>query len=380
MESTFNPGIPVAADAAAIEQALRSLWGSALQHEGNATLIRACAGNLIALAGERIGAGHLLNVLPGVAQQHPLRSLLAYGEEAQDRPEVPGDMPLRAWISAQCSVPVAGGPQVCSEVITLAAAQGTEDTVTNLLASILIPDLPVYIYLPLFTPALGGVAAQLANWANLLILDSRSSGYGPAGEPGLARLLTSPPAGVPVRDLQWARLTAWRDLVSQFFDAPDRQSLPYQLSRVEIAAACPPSAGISSAALLLAGWLASRLAWVASSAESDNGRIRVRFNSSSGEVLISLEAAPAQAGRPPSVDSIALHTRTGKIFTVRQERPSSCLAAAAEAGDTPEVRHTVPDEELDEASLLVKELSITGEDPGFQEALKQAIAITGVLR
>jgi len=183
-----------------------------------------------------------------------------------------------------------------------------------------------------------------------------------------------------VRDLQWARLTAWRDLVSQFFDAPDRQSLPYQLSRVEIAAACPASAGISSAALLLAGWLASRLAWVASSAESDTGRIRVRFNSSSGEVLISLEAAPAQAGRPPSVDSIALHTRTGKIFTVRQERPSSCLAAAAEAGDTPEVRHTVPDEELDEASLLVKELSITGEDPGFQEALKQAIAITGVLR
>jgi hypothetical protein len=379
MDSTFNPGIPVAADAAAIEQELRSLWESASQQEAEAPLIRACAGNLIALAERRIAAAHLLGVLPGVAQQHPLRSLLAYWEEAQDLPEVPGGTPLRAWISAQCSIPVSGGPQVCSEVITLAAAEGIEDTVTNLLASILVPDLPVYIYLPSFTPALGGIAARLAKWANLLILDSRSSGYSPAGEPGPAQLLASRPGGVPVRDLEWARLTAWRDLVSQFFDARERRSLPYQISRVEISATGSAVAAVPSAALLLAGWLASRLSWAARSAESEHNRSHVRFDSSNGEVLLCLESLPAQPGRHPSVESIALHTRTGRIFRVRLDRRLSCLAAAASADDTVELRHAVPDQEPDEANLLVKELSIAGTDPGFQEALKQAIAITGGL-
>jgi glucose-6-phosphate dehydrogenase assembly protein OpcA len=380
MESTFSPGIPVAADVAAIDRELGALWESASQHEGKVSLIRACAGNLIVLAGNQDGAGHLLNVLPGVAQQHPLRSLLAYWEEAQESPEVEDSAPpVRAWISAQCSLPVAGGPQVCSEVITLAAADRGVDAVTNLLASILIPDLPVYIYLPSFTPALGGIVARLAAWANILILDSRYSGYSLAGQPGFAQLISSPPAGVPARDLEWARLTAWRDLVSQFFDAPETRSLPYQISRVEIAAAPPTSAATSSAALLFAGWLASRLDWSPRSAALDNGRILVRCNSSNGEVLVSLEAPPSQPGRPPRIESVALHTRTGRTFAVTLDRPTSCLAAAAAAGDTPDVRHAVPDEELDEANLLVRELSITGEDPGFQEALGQAIAINGML-
>jgi len=378
MDSTFNPGTPVTADASAIEQELRSLWKSASEDEGSAPLIRACAGNLITLAAGREDAGHLLGVLPGVAQQHPLRSLVAYWGRAEDLPEISGDIPLGAWISAQCSIPVAGGPQVCSEVITLAAAEGNEDAVTNLLASTLIPDLPVYIYLPGFTPALSRVAARLANWANLLILDSKSSGYGPADQAGLLQLLTSPPAGVPVRDLQWARLTAWRDLVSQFFDAPDRRSLLYQISDVEITAMRPDPAAVPSAALLLAGWLASRLAWVVRSLVQENGGLRIRFGSGNGEVAVSLPAAPAPAGRVP-LESVVLRTRTGQTFTVRLDRPSSCLASAAAVGDNTEVRHTVPDEELDEPNLLVKELSIAGEDPGFREALRQAVAITDML-
>jgi len=110
----------------------------------------------------------------------------------------------------------------------------------------------------------------------------------------------------------------------------------------------------------------------------ENGGLRIRFGSGNGEVAVSLPAAPAPAGRVP-LESVVLRTRTGQTFTVRLDRPSSCLASAAAAGDNTEVRHTVPDEELDEPNLLVKELSIAGEDPGFREALKQAVAITDML-
>ncbi len=378
MDNTFNPGIPVTADAAAIEQELRSLWESASQDGANTALIRACAGNLITLAAGRDAAGHLLGVLPGVAQQHPLRSLVAFWSRGEAVPGLSRDVPLGAWISAQCSVPVAGGPQVCSEVITLAAVEGTEETVTNLLASILIPDLPVYIYLPCFTSALAGVAGRLADWTNLLILDSRNSGYRTTGQEGLLQLLSSPPGGIPVRDLQWSRLTAWRDLVSQFFDAPERRSLPYLISDVEITAARPDPAAIPSASLLLAGWLASRLAWVARSAGQEQGRLVIRFDTDNGEAAASLLAASAETDHVP-LESVVLRTRTGQSFSVRLDRPSSCLTSGGAVDNNTEVRHTVPDEEWDEANLLVKELSIAGEDPGFQEALKQAITITAML-
>jgi glucose-6-phosphate dehydrogenase assembly protein OpcA len=379
MPGTFSPGTPVAADAAAIERELRALWESPFQHEGGGAFIRACAGNLIALAGDQEGAAHLLTVLPVVAQQHPLRSVLAYREKAQGKPGVGEDAPIRAWINAQCSIPVTGGPQVCSEVITLAAVDEGLDALANLLASVLIPDLPVYIYMPSFFPELLRIVVRLASWANLLVLDSRGAGYGPTDQPGLTQLLTSPPARVPVRDLEWARLTAWRDLVSQFFDAPERRALLYQISRVAIDAAHPARATTCSPALLFSGWLASRLDWLPRSAESENGRVLVRCNSQNGEVLVSLGTTPSQADRPPRIESVALHTRTGRTFAVTLDRPAACLAAATTEGDSPDARHAVPDEEPDEASLLVKELSIAGEDPGFQGALSQAIAINRML-
>jgi len=58
-------------------------------------------------------------------------------------------LPLRTCthgISAQCSVPFAGGPQVCSEVITVAARSSATSGLLNTLVSLLIPDLPVFIY------------------------------------------------------------------------------------------------------------------------------------------------------------------------------------------------------------------------------------------
>jgi glucose-6-phosphate dehydrogenase assembly protein OpcA len=379
MASAFSPGTPVAADAAAIERELRALWESPLQHEDGGAFIRACAGNLMALAGDQEAAAHLLTVLPGVAQQHPLRSLMAYRDKTQSKPGAAGDVPIRAWINAQCSIPVTGGPQVCSEIITLAAGDEDVDALTNLLSSVLIPDLPVYIYMPSFTPELMRIVVRLATWANLLILDSRGAGYGSTEQPGLTQLLTSPPAGIPVRDLEWARLTPWRDLVSQFFDVPERRELPYRISRVAIDAAHPAGTRTCSPALLFAGWLASRLDWFPRSAEPEDGRVLVRCESQNGEVLVSLGTTPSRADRPPRIESVALHTRTDRTFAVTLDRPAACLAAATATNDAPGARHAVPDEEPDEASLLVKELSIAGEDPGFQGALSKAIAINRML-
>ena len=80
------------------------------------------------------------------------------------------------------------------------------------------------------------------------------------------------------------------------------------------------------------------------------------------------------AGEPPGISSVVLRTETDAVFSVVHERGSAYLKATvtAEGG---ELVHSVPQEVLDEESLLTRELSLTGEDAGFKAALAEALAL-----
>lgn len=62
-----------------------------------------------------------------------------------------------------------------------------------------------------------------------------------------------------VTDALWLRMLAWRQAIAQVFDQPAARADLARLDSVELAVR--PSPGGRAAALLLAGWLASRLGW-----------------------------------------------------------------------------------------------------------------------
>ena len=76
---------------------------------------------------------------------------------------------------------------------------------------------------------------------------------------------------------------------------------------------------------------------------------------------------------------MTLRTRSGATFSVTQERGSSCLSATAHTPGSVLV-HTVPRDSMDEGTLLVRELSIAGEDAGFQAALATALELEKAFR
>ena len=70
---------------------------------------------------------------------------------------------------------------------------------------------------------------------------------------------------------------------------------------------------------------------------------------------------------------LGIQTRNGPTLTMTRQG-TSCMTVSASQNDRHLV-HSVPQDEMDEGSLLVQELSLSGEDPTFKEALAEALAL-----
>jgi len=80
-----------------------------------------------------------------------------------------------------------------------------------------------------------------------------------------------------------------------------------------------------------------------------------------------------EPGQSPGISSVTLRTRTDATFSIAAEHGSPFITATASAPGF-SFSHSVPQESLDEAYLLIRELSQAGEDAGFKAALTEAVA------
>ena len=375
MNTPANLGVPIAVDVDAIEQELTGLWKSASQSGNESAVMRACSCNVVVVAQDEREAESLPDMLAKVAEWHPCRSLIAYRH-----PNGTGTGPnMNAWLRVVCSLAVAGGPQVCCETITVASRGNATADLSNTLVSLLVPDLPVFLYWRSFKTPEQELIGKLAQFSDVLIVDSHESKDDPANRECLLEFLTSLSSKVAVRDLNWSRLTAWRDLIAQFFDAPACRHYAREISEVEVCRAVAAPGSIPTRTLLLTGWLASRLQWQPVSAERNGDLWVSRWKSPTGEVVVRFTGESGDKTRKPGIASVRLRTRSGASFTVAQESGAACITATSEAqGST--LYHSVPRESDDESVLLIQELSVTGEEAGFKLALKETLALERAFR
>jgi glucose-6-phosphate dehydrogenase assembly protein OpcA len=369
-----NLGTPVAVDVDAIEQELSSFWKLASEREGEGAVIRACSCNLVAIAEDRQEAELMPAVLAKVSEWHPCRSIIAYRETDEEGTRHEAAPRMHAWISAQCSIPVSGGPQICCEAITISAQARAFGNLPNTIVSLLAPDLPAFLYWRSFKIDDQSLVEQLAQFSRLLIVDSHASRDDRRNRERLLELLTNSPSGIAVRDLNWSRLTAWRDLIAQFFDAPSSRHYVREIAEVEIVRAIAAQGNVPTRTLLLTGWLASRLGWQRISAERSGDQWVSRWKSAGGEVLVRFSGELSHSDETPGIGSVILRTRTRATFSVIRETGSSYIKSTASLQDS-QLVHSVPQDVMDEGSLLIRELSLTGADAGFKAALAEALAL-----
>lgn len=371
-ETMGNLGTPLGADLGAIERELAEFWGAASQDPSEPAALRACSCNFIVIVPEQTEAEALPPVLADVAEWHPCRSLVAFRELENADAGLP---PVRAWMRVQCRRQLGGGPQVCSEVITLGVKREAAAGLADTLISLLVPDLPVFLYWRSPRGADRGLIETISRFADLLIVDSQRPLTDMRNREQVMELLTGAARGAEIRDLSWSRLTAWRDLIAQFFDARPARSLLKELAEVEIQRVPSSPGTVPVLALLLAGWLASRLDWQTASAERKEGEWICHMRGPGGEAMIRFLSTPADTTQT-GIEAVTLKTRDGSSFSVVAHEEQACMTAtAATPAGEPMVVHTVPRPSTSEADLLIGELSVLGEDTGFRAALGAALEL-----
>jgi glucose-6-phosphate dehydrogenase assembly protein OpcA len=362
-KSITNLGIPIEVNAGTIERELASLWEMASKSN---MMTRSCSCNLVAIVQDRDMAEQFQDALSSISETHPSRSVVAYPEA--------GEPDLQAWIRAQCSNPVSGRPQVCCESITLAAHGKAFENLPGLLSTILIPDLPVYLYWRSFKISDRDLIERMVRLSNLLIVDSHQSRKDPQNRLRLLQLLVDQSEKSAVRDLNWARITPWRDLIAQFFDSKTSRKLVREISEVKVERNLSAAGSIPTRTLLLTGWLASSLGWQRISTKRSGDKWFSSWAFQGQEVHVIFTGDVAVPGHPPGINSVVLKTQSGAEFSVSVEDNCSCITAIASIGNS-RLIHSVPLESLEESSLLNFELSQRGTDVVFKKALTEALEL-----
>lgn len=221
----------------AIERALRGLLRE--RHEDGRAHSPARALNLVAVV-DRPWRGEIANRLDRVGRYHPSRTVIVATE--------PGWTRLDGRAAVMCEGNGALSP--CHESIEVDVGPEHLPHLDSVVAPVLLSDLPTVLWSPHGHPE---AVDSLVGLADVVLMDSSDE---PSPERALDRAhdLRSK---ARVVDLAWVRGAVWRERIAAAFEPEPWRSLLAQVSAVTVR-----HRGDSAvAALLLVGWLASRLGW-----------------------------------------------------------------------------------------------------------------------
>lgn len=156
------------------------------------------------------------------------------------------------------------------EQVTVMLQGSAVYSLTNIVSPLLKPDLPVYLWWLQDPPDEQRLFESLATLSDRLIVDSASFTKPEASIRALSSLVHLS-TNSAISDLNWGRLTRWRELVAQFFDSSEYTPYLSGLNSIDIEHSMSPDTDTTpnaTSALLLAAWLKTRLGWGVS---SDNG-------------------------------------------------------------------------------------------------------------
>jgi glucose-6-phosphate dehydrogenase assembly protein OpcA len=166
-------------------------------------------------------------------------------------------------------------------------------------------------------------------------------------------------------------------LLAGFYDIADYRPLLNQLKQVTIRYAPPAtdSGLIPTRALLLAGWLASRLRW-----SVQPGSAKRTTDSASLEVAVdgrSIGLEFAHTRREIEPGHLALVTLESEAeqpvsFTVRRSADGQRIETSVTRGEQKGVQRVLSYEGLSETELIGKELEILGHDRVYEQAVLAA--------
>jgi glucose-6-phosphate dehydrogenase assembly protein OpcA len=319
-----------------ILKGLSKLWTSLGQEEkqqGKPTVLRACAMTLIIATDEPDGGFAASQMISELMHEHPGRGIvIAVSDKAEHD--------IEARVLAQCWKPFGKAQQICCEQIEITTRPDSWPNVGPTLIGLTAADLPVILWCrhraalsPMATRRqISGLEAVM-NLSTKVIVDTRGEELKTAFD-----LVAEWRAkGRLVADLEWTRLTPWRQPLAQLFDNASRANKLSSFHAIEIAhAGESPSSSVYYAAAWLAAPYHAKVSIVKST------------------------------GYGPGIHRITLRS---DAETIEFERTSAdCTTLRSTNGH--QRRYSFTDGPLEK--LMNEELSVVGADPVFDTVFPKA--------
>ena len=362
-------GEPRAVDVSNLEAELSALWRTAA--EGPAAenaVMRACTLTLLIYVENDEAAYEVTNLVAEVTRQNPCRAIIMMLEPDAARSG------LEAWVSAHCHLPAAGEKQVCSEQITIRARGEAGQGLPSVVLPLTVSGLPIFLWWRAngFSPP--AYFDDILRVTQHVIVDSARYSLGARHLQDLAQWLHKFAGKIQLTDLNWNRITPWRQLIAQCFDAPERRPYLDRLRQVRIEYEDDSARLVTqrSQGLLLTGWLASRLGWQFLKSERPReSQPRIfYFRSPHGTVTVerSLKKVENACGVCFTIELIS-DGKPGARFSFKRGPDGKVVKTLAEVPGSAPIGRSVRVEVLDEAEILNEELKLGVRDRLYEEAL-----------
>jgi glucose-6-phosphate dehydrogenase assembly protein OpcA len=380
-EDVIIRGEARAVELESIEKAITALWQTAAKTKDDGDtdpaqtpVMRACVLNFVIYTESEQGLEEATEMVARLTWSYPCRAIVLVA-----RPDVPPD-DLDAWISAHCQLPDPKGSKVCCEQITVEGSSQNQESLASLVLPLLVPDLPVVVWWP-GDPVLDGpFFERLMNATDRLIVDSRRFSDPVRSFKRLAELSESGYRGVTFSDLNWARLTHWRRISAQFFDAPEM--LPYlqRIDKLTIDYEAPDGQHEPnfSEALLLIGWLGNQLGWKpAFSLQRDGKNASLMINSGGRPLPIEFIGHNERHDEEGGITGIKIQASIpgegrSATFSLELCQDFEHAEVVTEEQDKPARSRIVGLPKRDETDLLGEDLAVIKHDRMYELSLAMA--------
>ena len=295
-------------------------------------------------------SGEIANRLRQVGRFHPSRTIVCAVEKGRET--------LDAVVSLSADEDAPGDLTLSYELVVVRCGPKHLPHLETIVDPVVVTDLATVVWAPHgHTEAVDA----LLELAQVVLLDSVD---GPEVDEALDRAcLLSRDAYVV--DLAWLRSTPWRERIAATFDPVKLRPDLRHISRVTVRH--HPESG--AAAMLLIGWMASRLEWEPAKLHFSEGMSKGKAHARRQDVELCLESDPQQSVR--GLSSVELETASGRWL--RLDRGPGGLRAHYRHSRGTDREWTVLGASRGEAGILGEGIrQALLRDPTYSPALEKA--------
>lgn len=373
-------------DVQVVEQELDALWQDSTsaarpdpdvadqRPDDETAVLRARAANLLVYVNNDKSLEEVHQLLQELTTVHPSRVLTMFGEN--DAP----DNDIEMFVSALSQKEKVGGQnRLCCEEVTMKAQGSFVSELPSAALPLLVSDLPTFLWWRGQVDSSEKVFGNLLHAADRLIVDSVEFAK-PVGELLAMNTICQKDheTEVGISDLNWARLTSWRGLLADFYDVPEYRAALEEINNVCISYVAPRTdeTAIAPQALLLAGWLASRLQWAIKDKPTiqEGERTLLEFSHQrGGTVTVELLRVKEAGINPGRLARVELQSQAdGSAFRVERSADLQRVLTEAKLGANVNRGRVLPVRNRSTAQLLSREMEILCNDQIYQDAISMA--------